>query len=58
MSIPDLPTLPETSGQSSSGLRYHILGTVQQTVVVDLQPGQEVFSDTGAMSSGCRKPWK
>jgi len=50
VSIPDLPTLPEVTGQSSGGLRYHILGTVQQTVVVDLQPGQMVFSDTGAMS--------
>ncbi len=50
MSIPDLPTVPEISAQSKSGLKYHIMGTVQQTLAVDLQPGQTVFSDTGAMS--------
>ncbi|CAN5640827.1 TIGR00266 family protein [soil metagenome] len=50
MSIPDIPTPPEISGQSKSGLKYHILGTVQQTVAVDLNPGQTIFSDAGAMS--------
>ncbi len=50
MSIPDLPTLPEVTGQSKSGLKYHILGTVQQTLVVELQGSQCVFSDSGAMS--------
>lgn len=50
MSIPDLPTVPETSAQAKSGLQYHILGTIQQTLAVDLQPGQTIFSDAGAMS--------
>ena len=50
MSIPDLPTIPEFQGQSKSGLRYHILGTVQQTVGVELNPGQVIYSDAGAMS--------
>ncbi len=50
MSIPDLPTVPEVQGQSKSGLRYHILGTVQQTIGVELNPGQTVFSEAGAMS--------
>ena len=50
MSIPDIPTVPEISAESSSGIKYHILGTVQQTLAVDLQPGQVVYSDTGAMS--------
>ncbi len=50
MSIPDIPTPPEVSGQSKSGLKYHIRGTVQQTVGIDLNPGQTIFSDTGAMS--------
>ena len=50
MTIPDLPTVPETSAQSKSGLQYHILGTIQQTLAVDLQPGQTIFSDAGAMS--------
>src|SRR5258706_16353690 len=50
MSIPDLPTVPEISAQSKSGLKYHIMGTVQQTLAIDLQPSQTIFSDTGAMS--------
>lgn len=50
MSIPDLPTPPEISGQAKSGIKYHILGTVQQTLVVELNPGQTVYSDAGAMS--------
>jgi uncharacterized protein (TIGR00266 family) len=50
MSIPDLPTVPEVSGQSKSGLKYHILGTIQQTLAVELQTNQVVFSDAGAMS--------
>lgn len=50
MSIPDLPTPPEVSGQSKAGITYHILGTIQQTLITELQPKQTVFSDTGAMS--------
>ncbi len=50
MSIPDLPTPPEVSAQSKSGIQYHILGTVQQTLALNLQPGQTIFSDTGALS--------
>ena len=43
MSIPDIPTPPEVSGQSKHGLKYHILGTIQQTAAVDLNPGQTIF---------------
>jgi uncharacterized protein (TIGR00266 family) len=50
MSIPDLPTVPEITGTSQSGLRYHILGNIQPTLAVELAPGQKVYSDTGAMS--------
>jgi uncharacterized protein (AIM24 family) len=50
MSIPDLPTVPEIQGQSKSGMRYHVMGTVQQTVGVELNPGQTIFSEAGAMS--------
>ena len=50
MSIPDLPTVPEITGQSKSGIKYHILGTVQQTLAVEIQPNQTIFSDAGAMS--------
>jgi len=50
MPVPDLTTAPDAAGQSRSGLRYRIHGTVQQTVIVDLAPGQTVFSDAGGMS--------
>ena len=50
MSIPDLPTIPELTGQTKAGLKYHILGTVQQTLAAEIQPGQTVYSDTGARS--------
>jgi uncharacterized protein (TIGR00266 family) len=50
MSIPDLPSVPEISGQSRSGIKFHILGTVQQTLAVEIRPDQVIFSDTGAMS--------
>lgn len=50
MSIPDLPTVPEISGQAKSGLRYHILGTIQPTLAVEIDQGHRVYSDTGAMS--------
>jgi uncharacterized protein (TIGR00266 family) len=50
MTIPDLPTVPEVRALSRSGMQYHILGTVQQVVAVDLNPGQTVYSDSGAMS--------
>jgi uncharacterized protein (TIGR00266 family) len=50
MSIPDLPTVPEVSGQSRSGIKYHILGTIQQTLAVELSPNQVIYSDAGAMS--------
>ncbi len=50
MSIPDLPTIPEISSQTKGGIKYHILGTVQQTLAVELQPNQVVYSDAGGMS--------
>jgi uncharacterized protein (TIGR00266 family) len=50
MSIPDLPTVPEISAQTKAGIKYHIHGTVQQTLTAELQPNQTVYSDTGAMS--------
>jgi uncharacterized protein (AIM24 family) len=47
MSIPDIPTVPEVQGQTKNGLRYHIMGTVQQVVGVELAPGQTIFSEAG-----------
>lgn len=46
--------LPEPSvvgaGQGQSGLRYKILGTTMQAVVLELPQGQAVFSERGGMS--------
>lgn len=50
MTIPDLATTPDAAGQSRSGLKYHIHGSVQQTAIIDLIPGQTIFSDAGGMS--------
>ncbi len=50
MTIPDIPTVPGKSGQSRSGLAYHILGTIQQVLAVDLDHGRSVYSDAGSMS--------
>ena len=50
MTIPDLPTPPDVSGVTHAGMKFHILGTVQQTLITELQPNQVVFSDSGAMS--------
>ena len=50
MSIPDIPTPPDISGQSRSGLKFHILGSIQQTLMVEVQPSQMIFADAGAMS--------
>lgn len=50
MSIPDIPTPPDISGQSRSGLKFHILGSIQQTLMVEVQPSQMIFADAGSMS--------
>jgi uncharacterized protein (TIGR00266 family) len=38
------------SGQGGSGLRYKIIGTTMQAVVLELPQGQHVFSERGGMS--------
>src|SRR4051812_12644350 len=48
--IPDLPTPAEVSGSSGTGLRWRILGTVQPTLVIDLDAGHQLISDAGGMS--------
>jgi len=50
MTIPDLPTPAEIDSRTHAGLSYKILGTVQQTLTVDLPAGQTIYSDAGAMS--------
>lgn len=46
--------LPEgeitTTGTSAAGLRYNMIGTTLQAVVVELQAGQEIYSEAGGMS--------
>ncbi|MGC8873197.1 MAG: TIGR00266 family protein [Chloroflexia bacterium] len=37
-------------GSSAAGLRYRIIGTTLQVLVLELQPGQGVYSEAGAMS--------
>jgi uncharacterized protein (TIGR00266 family) len=47
----DLPEAQVTStGTSLSGLRYELIGTTLQAVILYLQPGQVVYSEAGAMS--------
>jgi uncharacterized protein (TIGR00266 family) len=47
----DLPEGQVTAtGASASGIRYEIIGTTLQAVVLTLQPGQVVYSEAGAMS--------
>ena len=50
MSIPDIPKPAETTGQTKSGLVWRIDGTVQQTLLLDLDAGRTVYTDAGAMS--------
>ncbi len=50
MTVPDLPTPAEVDGSTRAGLAYRILGTIQQTLVVDLPAGRGVYSDAGGMS--------
>lgn len=46
--------LPEgevsSTGTSASGLRYQIIGTTLQAVVIELNPGQTIYSEAGSMS--------
>lgn len=46
--LPD-PTIAG-SGQGQSGLRYKIIGTTMQAVVIELPQNQQVFSERGGMS--------
>lgn len=47
----DLPEGQVTAaGASASGIRYEIIGSTLQAVVLTLQPGQVVYSEAGAMS--------
>ena len=50
MAIPDIPQPAETSGQTAAGIKYRIDGTIQQTLLVDLEDGQTIVSDAGGMS--------
>ncbi len=43
------PTVVD-SGQGTTGIQYQIIGTSLQAVVIQLGPGQQVFSERGGMS--------
>ncbi len=46
----DVPAPSSVEGQSKSGLAYRIEGTLLQSVVIELQPGRSLYSESGAMS--------
>lgn len=47
----DLPEAPVFDhGESSSGLKYNIIGSTLQAVVIELPPNQQIFAERGGMS--------
>ncbi len=50
MSSLDVPLPMTVEGKSQSGLKFKIEGTLLQSVVIELQPNQTVYSESGAMS--------
>lgn len=46
--------LPEptvvASGEGKTGIDYQIVGTTMQAVIIQLEPGQTIFSETGGMA--------
>jgi uncharacterized protein (TIGR00266 family) len=43
------PTVAQT-GEGHSGIDYQIVGTTLQAVIIQLEPGQVIFSESGGMS--------
>lgn len=48
LDLPD-PTVV-ASGEGKTGMDYKIVGTTMQAVVIQLEPGQTIFSETGGMA--------
>jgi uncharacterized protein (TIGR00266 family) len=48
LDLPDPTVVGEGVGQS--GLRYKVIGTTLQAVVIELPPNQEIYSERGGMS--------
>ena len=47
----DLPDpIVALSGRGMSGIRYKIIGTVLQAVIIEMDPGQMIYSESGGMS--------
>src|SRR5262245_33184860 len=47
----DLPEPPVVqSGEGHTGIDYKIVGTTLQAVVIQIEPGQTVYSESGGMS--------
>jgi uncharacterized protein (TIGR00266 family) len=48
LDLPD-PTVV-ASGEGSTGIDYQIVGTTMQAAIIQLEPGQTLFSETGGMA--------
>ncbi|ULH17097.1 TIGR00266 family protein (plasmid) [Deinococcus sp. KNUC1210] len=48
--IPELPNPAEVNGTARSGMTYRIFGTVQPTLIVDVDSRHNMISDAGGMS--------
>jgi uncharacterized protein (TIGR00266 family) len=48
LDLPD-PTVV-TSGEGTTGIDYQIVGTTMQAAIIQLEPGQVIYSETGGMS--------
>ncbi|HWQ14534.1 MAG TPA: TIGR00266 family protein [Roseiflexaceae bacterium] len=47
----DLPDPPVTArGRGTTGMEYQIIGTTLQAVILELDPGETVYSESGGMS--------
>lgn len=47
----DLPDAPVTSsGRGETGMEYRIIGTTLQAVILELDPGETIYSESGGMA--------
>ncbi len=48
LDLPDPQVI--ASGEGKTGMDYQIVGTTMQAVIIQLEPGQTIFSETGGMA--------
>ena len=54
----DLPSPPVVqTGEGYTGIDYQVVGTTLQAVIIQLEPGQTVYSESGGMSWMSSIPW-